>query len=114
MNKAGLLAATVLVACSYLVGRVLRWHDDDARKKLVVVKFCGLIGFSFAALHAIASLCVLTPAYFAKYFSADGRLNVRGRIGAGRRDRRPVGSFAAGDHNAPHDAEGASKHALEA
>ena len=29
-----------------------------------------------------------------------------GRIGADRRDRRPVGSFAAGDHNAPHDAEG--------
>ena len=32
-----------------------------------------------------------------------------GRIGAGRRDRRPVGSFAAGDHNAPHDAEGTSE-----
>jgi DMSO/TMAO reductase YedYZ heme-binding membrane subunit len=81
MNKAVSLAATVLVACSYLVGRVLRWHDDDPRKKLVVVKFCGLVGFSFAALHAIASLCVLTPAYFAKYFSADGRLNLEGELG---------------------------------
>ena len=37
MNKAVSLAATVLVACSYLVGRVLRWHDDDPGRKLVVV-----------------------------------------------------------------------------
>ena len=81
MNKAVSLAATVLVACSYLIGRVVRWHNDEPRRKLVVVKFCGLIGFSFAALHAIASLCLLTPAYFAKYFSADGRLNVEGELG---------------------------------
>ncbi len=74
MNRTVSLAATVLVACSYLVGRVLRWHDDDPRKKPIVVKFCGLVGFSFAALHASASLCVLTPAC----------RRPRGRIGAAR------------------------------
>jgi DMSO/TMAO reductase YedYZ heme-binding membrane subunit len=81
MNKAVSLAATVLVACSYLIGKVVRWYNDEPGRKLVVVKFCGLIGFSLAALHAIASLCLLTPAYFAKYFSADGRLNVEGELG---------------------------------
>jgi len=81
MNKAVSLAATVLVACSYLIGRVVRWYNDEPRKKLVVVKFCGLIGFSLAALHAIASLCLLAPAYFAKYFAEDGRLNVEGELG---------------------------------
>ena len=55
--------------------------NNEPRRKLVVVKFCGLIGFSLAALHAIASLCLLTPAYFAKYFSEDGRLNVEGELG---------------------------------
>ena len=81
MNKAVSLAATILVACSYLIGRVVRRYNDDPRRKLVVIKFCGLIGFSLAALHAIASLCLLTPAYFAKYFSDDGCLNVEGELG---------------------------------
>ncbi|MFM8331530.1 MAG: hypothetical protein ACKN9T_07560 [Candidatus Methylumidiphilus sp.] len=81
MNKAISLAATLLVACSYLVGRILRWHNDDPRMKLVVVKFCGLAGFSLAAIHAIASLGLITPAYFPKYFSEDGRLNVEGELG---------------------------------
>ena len=81
MNKSVALAATVLVACSYLIGRVVRRYDDEPGRKLVVIKFCGLIGFSFAALHAIASLCLLTPAYFDKYFSEDGRLNLEGELG---------------------------------
>ena len=81
MNKAVSLAATVLVACSYLIGKVVRRYNDEPRRKLVVVKFCGLIGFSLAALHALASLCLLTPAYFGKYFSEDGRLNVEGELG---------------------------------
>ena len=81
MNKAVSLAATVLVACSYLIGRVVRWYDDDPRTKLVVIKFCGLVGFSLAAVHAVASVCVLTPAYFAKYFTQDGRLNLEGELG---------------------------------
>jgi len=39
-----------------------------------------LIGFSLAALHAIAAFCLLTPAYFASVFSEDGRLNVEGEL----------------------------------
>lgn len=49
--------------------------------RLVVVKFCGLMGFFLAGMHAFFSFCLLRPAYFAKYFDDDGRLNVIGEIG---------------------------------
>ena len=81
LNKAVSLAAVIFVACSYLIGRVIRWHNHDPRIKLVVIKFCGLMGFSLALVHAFFSVCVLTPAYFAKYFADDGRLNLVGELG---------------------------------
>lgn len=81
LNKATSLAAVVFVACSYLVGRVFRWHNDDPATKLVVIKFCGLMGFSLAAIHAFFSVCLLTPAYFGKFFAPDGRLNLVGELG---------------------------------
>ena len=81
LNKATSLAAVIFVACSYLIGRVIRWHNDNPRRKLVVVKFCGLMGFSLAMIHAFFSVCVLTPAYFGKFFADDGRLNLVGELG---------------------------------
>jgi DMSO/TMAO reductase YedYZ heme-binding membrane subunit len=81
MNKTVALAGTAMVACSYLIGKVIRRYDKDPRRKLVVIKFCGLIGFSLASVHGIASLCLMTPAYFAKYFTEDGRLNFEGELG---------------------------------
>ena len=81
LNKATSLAAVIFVACSYLVGRIIRWHDHDPAVKLVVIKFCGLMGFSLAAIHAFFSVCLLTPAYFGKFFDTDGRLNLAGELG---------------------------------
>jgi DMSO/TMAO reductase YedYZ heme-binding membrane subunit len=81
LNKVLSLAAVVFVACSYLIGKVIRWHDHDMALRLVVIKFCGLMGFFLAAVHALMSVFLLTPAYFAKYFVADGRLNLQGELG---------------------------------
>ena len=81
LNKATSLAAVIFVACSYLIGRVIRWHNHDPKLKLVVIKFCGLMGFSLAAIHAFFSLCILNPAYFGKFFDDDGRLNLVGELG---------------------------------
>ena len=81
LNKATSLAAVILVACSYLVGKFIKWHNDDPVIRLVVVKFCGLSGFFLAGMHAFFSLCILRPAYLAKYFDADGRLNFVGEFG---------------------------------
>ncbi|MEM7137543.1 MAG: hypothetical protein AAF500_13235 [Myxococcota bacterium] len=81
LNKATAMAAVVFVACSYLIGKVIRWLDHDKRLRLVVTKFCGLMGFSLACIHAVLSLCILTPAYFAKYFDTVGQLNLQGELG---------------------------------
>jgi DMSO/TMAO reductase YedYZ heme-binding membrane subunit len=81
LNKTTSLAAVVFIAFSYLIGRIIPWHNDNPKLKLVVIKFCGLMGFSLAAIHAFFSMCLLSPAYFAKFFDADGRLNLVGELG---------------------------------
>jgi DMSO/TMAO reductase YedYZ heme-binding membrane subunit len=81
LNKVTSLAAVGFVACSYLIGKIIRWHDHDKALRLVVIKFCGLVGFFLAAVHAFMSVLLLTPAYFAKYFDAGGRLNLQGELG---------------------------------
>ena len=80
LNKATSLAAVIFVACSYLVGKIIRWHDDDKAMRLVVIKFCGLMGFFLAGVHAFMSFALLSPAYFAKYFEVDGRMNLQGEL----------------------------------
>ena len=79
-NKATSLAAVVFVASSYLVGKIIHWHDDNHALRLVVIKFCGLMGFFLAAIHGFLALCLLTPAYFAKYFDDAGLLNLQGEL----------------------------------
>ena len=79
-NKATSLAAVIFVACSYLVGKIIRWHDHDKALRLVVIKFCGLMGFFLAGIHAFFAVSLLTPAYYAKYFDPDGRLNLQGEL----------------------------------
>ena len=81
LNKVASLAAVIFVACSYLIGRVIKWHNDDPKIKLVVIKFCGLMGFSLAFIHAFFAVCILNPSYFAKFFADDGRLNLTGELG---------------------------------
>ena len=80
LNKATSLAAVMFVASSYLIGKIFRWHDHDKALRLVVIKFCGLMGFFLAAVHAFFSLCLLSPAYYGKYFDDGGRLNLTGEI----------------------------------
>lgn len=80
LNKATSLAAVGFVASSYLIGKIFRWHDHDKQQRLVVIKFCGLVGFFLAGIHALLSLCLLTPAYFGKFFADDGRLNFVGEL----------------------------------
>jgi DMSO/TMAO reductase YedYZ heme-binding membrane subunit len=80
LNKATSLAAVFFVASSYLIGKIIRWHDHDPALRLVVIKFCGLMGFFLAAVHAFFSLALLSPAYYGKYFDDAGRLNLEGEI----------------------------------
>lgn len=81
LNKTIALAAVIFIACSYLIGKIIPWHDHDKALRLVVIKFCGLVGFFLAGLHAFFSVLLLKPAYFAKYFEAGGQLNLQGELG---------------------------------
>ncbi len=81
LNKATSLAAVGFIASSYLIGKIFRWHDHDKPLRLVAIKFCGLAGFFMAAIHAFFSLVLLSPAYYGKYFLADGRMNLQGELG---------------------------------
>ncbi len=81
LNKATSLAAVIFVAASYLIGKMIPWYDHDKRLRLVVIKFCGLMGFSLAAIHALLALSIWNPAYFAKYFDDVGQLNLQGALG---------------------------------
>jgi len=80
LNKVTALGAVIFVACSYLIGKVIHWHDDDKVMRLVVIKFCGLMGFFLAAIHALMSMFVMSPAYLGKYFD-EGGLNLWGELG---------------------------------
>jgi len=80
LNKATSLAAVVFLASSYLIGKIIRWHDHDKALRLVVIKFCGLMGFFLAAVHAFFSLSLLSPAYYAQFFDDAGRLNLQGEL----------------------------------
>jgi DMSO/TMAO reductase YedYZ heme-binding membrane subunit len=80
LNKATSLAAVFFIGASYLIGKVIRWHDHDRALRLVVIKFCGLMGFFLAGVHTLFSLSLLSPAYYGKYFDEVGRFNLEGEI----------------------------------
>jgi len=79
-NKALSLAAVFFIACSYLIGKTLRVYDDEPAKRLILVKFCGLMGFSAASVHAFAALLLFSPSYYPQFFGTDGRLNLTGEL----------------------------------
>ena len=95
LNKATSLAAVAFVACSYLVGKIFHWHDHNKQERLVVIKFCGLMGFFLAVAHALFSLAALSSAYYGKYFLPDGRLNFEGELAIAVAPMRPFSAMVA-------------------
>ena len=68
-NKALSLAAVFFIACSYLIGKTLRVYDGEPGKRLILIKLCGLLGFSLAAIHAFMAMLLFAPHYYPKFFS---------------------------------------------
>ena len=81
LNKTVALAAVFFVGASYLIGKIIRWYDHDPKLRLVVIKFCGLLGFFLAAVHAFMAMLLMKPAYLGKYFDDAGRMNLQGELG---------------------------------
>ena len=79
-NKGASLASVFFIATSYLIGKSLRVYENDAGKRLILIKFCGLIGFSLASMHALMSLLLISPHYYPKFFLESGRMNLTGEL----------------------------------
>jgi len=79
LNKAISLGGLAFLALSYLVGKVGGLSWSDRKLQLVVIKFCGLMGFSLVVVHVLMSLALLDPAYYAKFY-AEGRFNLTGEL----------------------------------
>ncbi len=80
LNKALALAAVFFISMSYVVGKLIKTYSNDPPKQLILVKFCGLMGFSMAALHALMALLLFSPDYYPKFFDITGRLNITGEL----------------------------------
>lgn len=77
-NKAIALSATILIGFSFLLGPLARFWPNQFVPHLPLRKHLGVFGFALAALHAVMSLILLTPAYYPRFFSENGQLNFIG------------------------------------
>lgn len=80
VNKAVALAATVLIGISYILGPFAHWWPARYVPLLPTRKAIGLAGYGLAAFHAIASLILLSPAYYARFYAADGKFTGSGEF----------------------------------
>jgi DMSO/TMAO reductase YedYZ heme-binding membrane subunit len=79
-NKAISLAGLILLALSYTIGKISILTDSDKGRQLVLVKFCGLFGFTLIAMHVFASLAILSPAPFPEFYTETGAMNFIGQL----------------------------------
>lgn len=80
LNKAVSLAAVFLIAMSYEFGPLARFLPRVFVPLLPARKYLGLLGFGLAAVHAVMSLLLFSPAYYPKFFSDGGKLNLTGEL----------------------------------
>src|SRR3989338_7743141 len=79
-NKAIALAAVAFIALSYDFGPLARFWPKVFARELSTRKFFGLLGFGLAAAHAIISLLIFSQAYYPRFFTEAGKLNLTGEL----------------------------------
>ena len=77
-NKAIALSTVVLIGLSFLLGPLARFWPKQFVPHLYLRKSLGLTGFALAALHAMISLLLFSPAYYPRLFLANGKMNLIG------------------------------------
>jgi len=80
VNKAFAWGGLALIACSYLTGKWINAYPDDVQKRRALAKFLGLSGLYLIGMHLISSLAMLTPEYYAKFFTDGGKMNLTGEF----------------------------------
>ena len=77
-NKSIALTATILIGISFLLGPLARFFPNIVVPRLYLRKHLGIAGFALAALHALMSLILFSPAYYPKFFLTSGKMNLIG------------------------------------
>lgn len=79
-NKAFALGAVVLISLAIIIGPFGKWWPKSFIKHMALRKTLGLLGFGFAAIHAVISLIIFSPEYYPKFFESSGKLNLIGEL----------------------------------
>lgn len=80
LNKNLALTTTVLIGLSFLIGPLATLAPHKFSRYLPLRKSLGLIGFGAGAVHSVISLILLSPRYYAKFYTTDGALNAIGQF----------------------------------
>ena len=79
-NKALAFAGVALIALSYMIGKWIKVYRGQESRRRALTKFCGLTGASLIGMHICASLAMLSPVYYAKFFAETGKMNIWGEL----------------------------------
>jgi hypothetical protein len=79
-NKSFAWAGLAFVAASYLTGKWIRSYPNDPHRRRAQAKFLGMSGFYFIGVHVFASLAMLSPVYYEKFYATGGKLNTTGEL----------------------------------
>lgn len=80
VNKSFAWGGLSFIACSYLTGKWIKAYSTDVHRRRSLAKFLGLTGLFFIGMHLIASLAMLSPIYYAKFFHESGKMNLTGEL----------------------------------
>lgn len=78
-NKSVALGSVVLIGISLALGPMAKLFPSSVSPHLPLRKSLGLIGFGAAAVHALMSLVLLSPTYYAKFYAESGALTLAGQ-----------------------------------
>lgn len=79
-NKALALAGVCFISGSYLIGKLIPLRGWEEERRRSAAKFCGVAGFTLVSMHALASMTLLSPVYYAKFYAESGKLNLVGEL----------------------------------
>ena len=80
VNKSFAFGGVTFIAASYLSGKWIKAYAGDEKRRRSLAKFLGLAGLYFIGMHVFASLAMLSPVYYEKFFLETGKLNLTGEL----------------------------------
>jgi DMSO/TMAO reductase YedYZ heme-binding membrane subunit len=80
VNKSFAFGGLSFIAASYLSGKWIKVYSGDEKRRRSLTKFLGLTGMYFIGLHVFASLAMLSPVYYEKFFLETGKLSLTGEL----------------------------------